>query len=136
MVSVMVSKLGCTELIFVEPGLKVDSAYYKDVLLSHQMLPAIQHLAGDVFVFQQDSMPAHHACATVEYQRQATPAFISPDLWLPNSPDLNPANYKIWGCVQECMYQSPIHDMDRLKQHLVKVWSDMQQTVIDVAIGE
>ena len=32
-VSVEVSKLGCTELIFVEPGVKV--AYYRDVLLSH-----------------------------------------------------------------------------------------------------
>ena len=67
MVSVAVSKLGCTELIFVEPGVKVDGAYYRDVLLSHQMLPAIRHLAGDVFVFQQDSAPAHRARATVEY---------------------------------------------------------------------
>ena len=28
MVSVAVLKLGCTELIFVEPGVKVDGAYY------------------------------------------------------------------------------------------------------------
>ena len=59
MVSVAVSKLGCTELIFVEPRVKVDGAYYRDVLLSHPVLPAIRHLAGDVFVFQQDSTPAH-----------------------------------------------------------------------------
>ena len=31
MVSVMVSKLWYTELIFVEPGVKVDGAYYRDV---------------------------------------------------------------------------------------------------------
>ena len=54
-------------MIFVEPGVKVDVAYYRDVLLSHQMLPAIRHLVGDVFVFQQDSAPAHRARATVEY---------------------------------------------------------------------
>ena len=89
-VSVAVSKLGCTELIFVELGVKVDSAYYRDVLLLHQMFLAIQHLAGDVFVLQQDSAPAHRARATVEYLRQATPEFISPDLWPPNSPELNP----------------------------------------------
>ena len=53
MVSVAVSKLGCTTLIFEESRVKVDGAYYRDVLLSHQMLPVIQHLAGDVFVFQQ-----------------------------------------------------------------------------------
>ena len=39
--SVAASKLGCTELIFVELGVKVDGAYYRDVLLSHQILPAI-----------------------------------------------------------------------------------------------
>ena len=99
MVSVTVSKLGCTELIFVALGVKVDGAYYRDVLLSHQMLPAIRHLAGDVFVFQQDSAPAHRARAIVKYMRQATPEFISPDLWPPNSPDPNPVNFKMWGCV-------------------------------------
>ena len=41
MLSVTVSKLGYTELIFVEPGVNVDGAYYRNVLLSHQMLPAI-----------------------------------------------------------------------------------------------
>ena len=80
MVSVTISKRGCTELIFVEPGVKVDGAYYRNVLLSHQMLPAIRHLAGDVLVFQQDSAQANRARATVEYLRQATPEFISLDL--------------------------------------------------------
>ena len=63
MVSVAVSKLGYTDLIFVKPKVKVDGAYYQDVLLSHQMLSAARHLAGDVFVFQQDSAPAHLARA-------------------------------------------------------------------------
>ena len=30
----------------------------------------------------------------------------------------------------------PIRDMDQLKQRLVEVWSDVQQSVVDVAIGE
>ena len=83
----------------------VDGAYYRDVLLSHQVLPAIRHLAGDVFVFQQDSALAHPARATVKHLHQATPEFISPDLWPSNSPDLNPVDYKIWGCIQELVYQ-------------------------------
>ena len=68
--------------------------------------------------------------------RQATPEFISPDLWPPNSPDCNPVNDKIWGCAQERVYQKPIRNVDQLKQRLVEVWSDVQQTVIDAAIGE
>jgi len=39
MVSVGVSKLGCTGLIFVKTGVKVNGAYYRDVLL-------LQHAAG------------------------------------------------------------------------------------------
>ena len=86
-------------------------------------------------MFQQVSALAHHACATVEYLRQAIPEFISPDLWSPNSPDLNPVDSKIWSCVQERVYQKPIRDVDQLKQRLVEVWSDVQQTVVDAAIG-
>ena len=71
-----------------------------------------------------------------QYLRQATPEFISPDLWLPNSPDLNLVDYKFWGCVQEPVYQKPIRDTDQLKQPLVEVCSDVQQTVVDAAIGE
>ena len=63
------------------------------------MLPAIRHLASDVFMFQQDSAPVHHVRTTVEYLCEATPEFISLDLWPPNSPELNQVDYKIWGCV-------------------------------------
>jgi len=53
MVSVAVSKLGCSELFFVEPGVKVDGRYYWDMLLTQQMLPVMRHIAGGMFVFQQ-----------------------------------------------------------------------------------
>ena len=47
MVSVGVSKLGYTNSIFVDPGVKVNGAYYRDdVLLSQQLLPAIRHVSG------------------------------------------------------------------------------------------
>ena len=45
-----------------------------------------------MFVFQQDSAPAHRARETVQLLQQQTPEFISPDLWPPNSPDLNPVD--------------------------------------------
>jgi len=40
MVSIDVSKMGMTELIFVVPGIKVNGEYHHDVLLSQQMPPA------------------------------------------------------------------------------------------------
>jgi len=40
-----VSQVGLTELIFVNPGVKVNGQYYCDVLLSQQMLSAIKRVA-------------------------------------------------------------------------------------------
>jgi len=42
MVSVGISKLGCTDLVFVDPGFKINGAYYRDVLLSKQLLPEMR----------------------------------------------------------------------------------------------
>jgi len=53
--------MGMTELIFVVPGMKVNGQYYRDVLLSQHMLPAIKHVASDTFVFQQDYAASHPA---------------------------------------------------------------------------
>ena len=66
------------------------------MLLSQQLLPVMRDVSGDFFIFQQDSAPAHRTRATLRFLEQ--PAFIPPDLWLPNSTDLNPIDYKlIWG---------------------------------------
>jgi len=101
MVSGTVSILGITELMFIEPGVKLNGAYYRDVLLGQHLLSAIRSVAGDFFTFQQDNAPAHRACDTVEFLSPNTPDFISPLLWPPNSPDLNPVDYEVWGMLQQ-----------------------------------
>ena len=63
MVSVAVSLLGTTELMFIEPGVKINGAYYRDVLLG-QHLPAIRSVVGDFFTY---NAPAHRAGDTVEF---------------------------------------------------------------------
>jgi len=37
-----VSKLGVTDLLFVDPGAKVNDAYYCDMFLSQQLLPMMR----------------------------------------------------------------------------------------------
>jgi len=65
-------------------GVKVNGSYYHGVVL-----------LGEFFIFQHDSAPTQRARDTVRLLEQVTPAFIPPDLWPPNSPDINPVNYKI-----------------------------------------
>jgi len=73
-----VSILVTTELMFIEPGVKINGAYYRDVSLGQHFLPAIRSVAGDFFTFQQDSAPAHRAGDTVEFLSLNTPDFIPP----------------------------------------------------------
>ena len=105
MVLVGVSKMGCTHLIFVDTGVKINGCYYREVLVIQQLLTAIWQVSGDFFVFQQDSASAHRARETIKLLQWETPTFISPDLWPLNSPDLNPVDYKIWGVMQDRVYQ-------------------------------
>ena len=53
------------ELFFVQPGVKVNGDYYREVLLKEKLLPCIQEISGDNFIFQQDSAPAHRARDTI-----------------------------------------------------------------------
>ena len=70
---IAVSKMGVTGLIFVDPGAKVNGQYYRDVLLSRQMLPAIKSFVGDTLIFQQDSASAHRARETIQLLQRETP---------------------------------------------------------------
>lgn len=136
MVSVGVSSLGCTELIFVEPGVKINGAHYRDVLLAQHLLPAIRGQSGDYFIFQQDGAPAHRARDTVTFLRRETPEFISPSLWPANSPDLNPVDYKVWGVLQDRVYRTRIRDVEHLRERLVEEWSRFDQRIIDGAVKQ
>jgi len=73
MVSVGISKLGLTDLIFVHPGMKINNSYYRDMFLPQQLLPVMRDVSGDFFVFQQDSAPALRAHQSREWVTQSDP---------------------------------------------------------------
>jgi len=74
------------------------------------------------------------AFETLQLLRRETPDFISPDLWPPNSPDLNPVDYEIWDMMQRRVYKTKIHTIDELKQRLIEVWCGLEQSMVDMAI--
>ena len=67
-------------------------------------------------MFQQDRATAHGARETIKLLQWETPAFISPDLWPPNSPDLNPVNYKSCGVMQDRAYQKKSEGCERVER--------------------
>ena len=82
-------------------------------MLRRDFLPDVKQYS-DYFTFQQDGAPAHRSRETVELLKVETPDFIPPNLWPPNSPYLNPVDYKIWGVLQERVYKTSIKDVDEL----------------------
>ena len=93
--------MGMTELIVVDPGMKVNGQYYRDFFLSQQMLPAINHVAGNMFVFQQNCAPSHRTKDTIKLLQEEMGNFIGSDLWPPNSPYVNRMDYKVWSVMQQ-----------------------------------
>jgi len=56
------------------------------IILKEELLPDMRDISK-YFIFQQDSVPAHHATETADLLSTETPAFIPPTLWPPNSLD-------------------------------------------------
>jgi len=102
------------------------------------VLPEIrQYSEYFIFQFQQDGAPAHRAREMVELLKEVTPDFIQPSLWPPNSPDLNPVDYAIWGIRQERVYnKAKIANVEELCQRIVDEWERLDQRIIDSAVKE
>ena len=94
------------------------------------LLPGILTFS-DYYTFQEDGAPAHRARETIELLCNETPDFIPSTLWPPNSPDLNPVDYKIWSVMQERVYRTKVRDIEDLRQRIMQVWDEFDQGIID-----
>jgi len=62
------------------------------------MLPDIRAISGDFSFLSRTVHPlADRARETVALLQREVPSFIAAKLRPPNSPDLDPVDYKIWG---------------------------------------
>jgi len=103
------------------------------IILKEELLPDIRDIS-EYFLFQQEW--ASSSCEGNSWSSTETPAFIMPTLWLHNSPDLNPVDYKVWLVLQEQVYKVKVNDVDELCQHIQTVWDELDQRIIDKAIKQ
>jgi len=58
-------------------------------------------------------------------------------MWPPNSPDLNPVDYAVWGTLQQQVYRNrKFTTVNQLKQAIVEEWNKLLQRFIDRSIDE
>lgn len=89
-------------------------------------------LLGDEFIFQQDGAPAHGAKVTQEWLAQNCPDFIDKNCWPPNSPDLNPLDYHVWGAMLEQFNKlnPKPQNLPDLKVALQTIWNNLPDETI------
>ena len=137
MVSVSVLKVGKSSIFFVEPGAKVNGAYYSEKLLA-SMISEMDRLTGyQPYVFMQDGARSHTANETVRFlNQQRYLTLLQPNMWPPNSPDLNLVDYCVWSALEHNVYRRRrFENTIELKEAILQEWEALSQRVINNAIN-
>lgn len=134
-----VSYYGKTSLRIIDRGVKVNSDYYINKVLKPfldkdvpRMFPAGKEKD---MVFHQDSASSHTAKKTIEYLKKRKTKFITPDEWMPKSPDAAPMDYGIWGILKRRLQKRKIYTMNGLKNALKDEWNKLEQKVINKTLA-
>ena len=135
MVSAGVCHHGKGRLHFVPDKAKVNTECYVTTLLP-DLLQDCHDLLGEDFIFQQDGAPAHSAHRTQNFLQENCPDFIKKDDWPPNSPDINPLDFHVWGVMLDRYqkYQPKPQNIAELKTVLQKIWESLPEDQIKKSI--
>src|ERR1051325_6217277 len=93
---------GKGRLHVVPEKVKVNADFYVNDLLP-KIIEDCESLLPNNFIFQQDGAPAHSSRLAQEWIGQRSPEFVKKDEWPPNSPDLNPIDYQVWGAMLDAL---------------------------------
>jgi len=87
-----------------------------------------------IFRVSNDGALSHRAKSTATFLQRTVPNFIEPSVWAPNSPDLNPVDYAVWGALRQSVYCIPISNLDDLKDRVHTCWESLDQQIINKSI--
>ena len=64
--------------------------------------------------------------------------FIDKNHWPPNSPDLNPLDYQVWGAMLKKYHKLQLKPkmIDELKVVLQTIWEELPQENVNKAVGK
>jgi len=88
------------------------------------------------FIFQQKGAPAHTAKLAQNWIATNCSDFIGNVEWPPDSPDLNPLDYHVWGVMLERYktFQPKPNTIDEPKKVLQTIRDDLPQNSVSKAI--
>jgi len=129
--------MGKTRVVFVDPGAKVNSSYYCNIVLEKGLLPDIRAICRNYrWTLQQGGALAHTARTMLDYLKKEHINFIEPHMWPPNSPDINPVDYAVWDALQQRVYhQRQFNTVEELKRAIVTECQKLSQRFIDITVS-
>lgn len=86
---------------------------------------SLSHFEGYLWMFHQDSVPAHSIKAFQQQCSPQFPNFISPQGWPCCSPDLNPLNSSMLPVLESRASATPHKNSNSLQHVLPKVWDEI-----------
>lgn len=120
MVFMGVSYNGLTKPIFVKPGAKINSDYYINECLKPLFEEVKTLYPNGTWIFHQDSAPSHTSKKTLAYIRNEGVNFVQPSQWCPNSPDLAPCDFFLWGYLKTMICQQKVDTIKKLKKLILR----------------
>jgi len=133
--NVIVSVGGKTGVVFIDPGAKVNSSYYCNVVLEEGLLPEIRAICHHYrWTPHQDGAPAHTARTTMDYLQKRPHQLHWTKHVASKQPDINPVDYAIWAALQQRVYHH--HQFKAVEASDVTEWQKLSQRFIDNSINE
>ena len=83
----------------------------------------------------QDGARSHTANETVRFlNQQRYLTLLQPNMWPPNSPDLNPVDYCVWSALERNHRGRRFENTIELKEATLLEWEALPQAIINNAI--
>jgi hypothetical protein len=116
------------------PDEKITGHKYRELVLKGVVGPRAAEVFGDrSWTFQQDSAPAHKSNLAHNWLAANVPDFISRDEWPPNSPDLNPCDYYLWGRLEDMVNTKRYESVESLKAAITAAWDALDNAEVTAA---
>ena len=129
MISACVCYGGKGRLHFIPDNAKVNSKLYRESLLPKPIEDYKSRLLSALFHIPAGQSACSHGKAGSKLDSANCSDLIVKHEWPPNSPDLNPLDYHVWGAMRKRYktFQPKPNTIDELKKVLQTIWDDLPQ---------